>query len=59
LKKDGLGLKGTGTGRGKKKPLVIFSPNFFSPEVFKNGGTGRQLVDGAGEERVGSSGNNP
>jgi hypothetical protein len=46
----------------KKKLFSFFSPicfwNSLCEEVFKNG-TGRRLVDGAGEERVGSSGSNP
>jgi hypothetical protein len=46
---------------GKKKVFSFFPPIFLetrAEEVF-NGGTGRRLTDGAGEERVGSSGSNP
>ena len=39
-----------------KKKLFSF---FFCEEVYKNGITGSRLADGAGEERVGSSGSNP
>ena len=62
LNKDVEGLKGPGTDIGKKKRFFHFFPQFFletrAEELF-NGGTGRRLADGAGEERVGSSGRNP
>jgi hypothetical protein len=59
-------MEGKNSQAEKQSFFFIFSPNFFldSKKKFealclKNGGTGRRVADGAGEERVGSCGSNP